>query len=143
MIYVWNDIQFRIWYNKQRYVLQYRSMLYCYDIPYDMIYNMYNKICDIWYMIIYYIINDIWIMYEMICNFIYDITKEQYMIYNIQVWYTDMIYHITWYVIHTIRCVQFLRHIGLGQTSCSCCKLTFSAFCLGIIVPAALQKCWR
>ena len=66
-------------------------------------------------------------MYEMICNFIYDITKERYMIYNIQVWYTDMIYHITWYVIHTIRCVQFLRHIGLGQTSCSCCKLTFSA----------------
>ena len=54
------------------------------------------------YMIIYYIIYDTLIMYEMICNFIYDMTKEQYMIYNIQVWYTDMIYHMIWYIIYNI-----------------------------------------
>ena len=61
MIYVWNDIQFRIWYDKQRYMIYNIEVWYTakYDIPYDMIYNMCNKICDIWYMIIYYIINDI------------------------------------------------------------------------------------
>ena len=87
------------------YDIWYRSMIYWYDIPYDMIYNIYNKICDTWYMIIDYIIIYIWYMYMHVWNDMhfhvwYD--KEQYMTYNMEVWYADMIYHMTWYMIHTI-----------------------------------------
>ena len=38
--------------------------------------------------------------YNNLYNVWYD--KEQYMTYNMEVWYADMIYHMTWYMIHTI-----------------------------------------
>ena len=90
MIYVWNDIQFRIWYDKQRY------MIYNIEVFYTaMIYHM------TWYIIctsIVWWIDCIWCS----CG-----TAIKYMIYDIEVWYTDMIYHMTWYIIYTIRYVIY------------------------------------
>ena len=56
-----------------------------------MIYDdvLYNK----WYMI--YVWND------MQCHIWYD--KKRYMIYNIEVCYTDMAYLMTWYILYIIR----------------------------------------
>ena len=81
-------------------------MICWYDIPYDMIYDTYNNI-DMWCMIYDNILYNKWyrsmiyVWNDMQLHIWYD--KQRYMICNIEVWYTDMIYHTLRHNIYNIQ----------------------------------------